>query len=38
MRSLSGGASLSENAREAALIAIAVYGILLLREGRAKVP
>jgi hypothetical protein len=33
-RSLSGGASLSENARKAALIAIAVYGILLLREGR----
>ena len=33
-RCLSGGASLSENAREAALIAMAVYGILLLRQGR----
>jgi hypothetical protein len=33
-RSLSGGAGLSGNAREAALIAIAVYGILLLRTGR----
>jgi len=33
-RCLSGGASLSENARHAALISIAIYGILLLRQGR----
>jgi hypothetical protein len=33
-RCLSGGASLPVNAREPALIAIAVYGILLLRQGR----
>src|ERR1017187_3922730 len=33
-RCLSGGASLSENARGAALIAMTVYGILLLRQGR----
>jgi hypothetical protein len=33
-RSLSGGASLSEMARKEALIMIAVYGILLLRQGR----
>jgi hypothetical protein len=35
-RSLSGGASLSELARKEALIAIAVYGILLLRQGREE--
>ncbi len=35
-RSLSGGASLSEVARKEALIAVAVYGILLLRQGREK--
>jgi hypothetical protein len=35
-RSLSGGASLSESARKEALIAIAVYGILLLMQGREK--
>jgi hypothetical protein len=35
-RSLSGGAKLSELARKAALVAIAVYGILLLRQGRPK--
>jgi hypothetical protein len=33
-RSLSGGANLPESARKEALIAIAVYGILLLRQGR----
>src|ERR1019366_3470204 len=31
---LSGGASLSKEAREAALTTIGVYGILLLRQGR----
>ncbi len=35
-RSLSGGAGLSEPARKEALIAIAAYGILLLRQGREK--
>jgi hypothetical protein len=35
-RSLSGGASLSEMARKEALIAIAAYGILLLRQGRQR--
>jgi hypothetical protein len=35
-RSLSGGASLPEFARKEALIVIAVYGILLLRQGRQK--
>jgi hypothetical protein len=34
--SLSGGASLAESARKEALIVIAVYGILLLRQGRTK--
>jgi hypothetical protein len=33
-RCLSGGASLSKEAREAALTTIGVYGILLLRQGR----
>ena len=35
-RALSGGAGLSEPARKEALIAIAAYGILLLRQGREK--
>jgi hypothetical protein len=35
-RSLSGGASLPESARKEALIAIAVYGILLLPQERQK--
>ncbi len=35
-RSLSGGESLSETARREALVAIAIYGILLLRQGRQK--
>jgi len=35
-RSLSGGESLSEAARREALVAIAFYGILLLRQGRQK--
>jgi hypothetical protein len=34
--SLSGGDSLAESARKEALIVIAVYGILLLRQGRTK--
>jgi hypothetical protein len=35
-RSLSGGAKLTDTARKEALIIIAVYGILLLRQGREK--
>ncbi len=35
-RSLSSGDGLSEMARKEALIAVAVYGILLLRQGRPK--
>lgn len=35
-RSLSGGPSLPESARKESLIVIAVYGILLLRQGRTK--
>lgn len=35
-RNLSGGASLPESARKEALVAIALYGILLLSQGRTK--
>lgn len=35
-RALSGGAKIPESARKEALITIAVYGILLLRQGRKK--
>jgi hypothetical protein len=35
-RSLAGGASLPETARKEALIAVAAYGILLLRQGRER--
>jgi hypothetical protein len=35
-RSLSGGADLDKTARKEALIVVAVYGILLLRQGRTK--
>ncbi len=35
-RALSGGAKIPESARKEALITLAVYGILLLRQGRKK--
>jgi hypothetical protein len=35
-RSLRGGPGLPESARQESLIAIAIYGILLLRQGRSK--
>jgi hypothetical protein len=35
-RALAGGADLDESARKEALIVVAVYGILLLRQGRTK--